>query len=595
MCGIAGIISNGSGGSGSPDEACLGRMEKALAHRGPDGSGRYVSGPCAMVHTRLAIVDLETGDQPFIGTGNAGKEIALIANGEIYNNPELRSHMAGTNFKTKSDCEPPLFLYMEHGVDFSKKLRGMYAIAIWDEAKNRLVLARDPFGIKPLYYAEIEKGFIFASEPNAIIKSGLVNVELNVDARDELLQLQFITGRKTAFTGINRVLPGETLIVENGKITERYIVNAIPMGGAMGTPKGKALFKLDSVLNDSIKVHQRADVPYGMFLSGGIDSSTLLAMMSRLNPNPVVAFTAGFPETNAVDERKLARKLAKAEGAEHIEIEFDADDMWETLPSIAAHMDDPAADYALLPTWKLAEAAKKNGIKVVLTGEGGDELFGGYGRYRTARRTLFRKDMYRKGILENANVLREIDKTRKWRQGMEKAAIDAATPDRTRLQQVQAQDIATWLPADLLGKVDRMLMAHGVEGRVPFLDPEMADFAFLLPDGLKVRRGLGHGLGKWILRKWLETAMPEAEAFSRKRGFSVPVGEWMSKRSQDLASAVANQAGIAEICRPDGVRDIFSNPHPDTAKARWALLFYAVWHQVHIVGSDPKSSVFDII
>ncbi len=592
MCGIAGIISNGSG---SPDETCLGRMEKALAHRGPDGSGRYVSGSCAMVHTRLAIVDLETGDQPFVDTGNAGKEIALIANGEIYNNPELRSHMAGTNFKTKSDCEPPLFLYMEHGVEFTKKLRGMYAIAIWDKARNRLVLVRDPFGIKPLYYAETEKGFVFASQPSAIIKSGLVDAKLNGDARDELLQLQFITGRKTAFLGINRVLPGETLIIENGKIIERHIINAIPAGSPKGTPKGKALFKLDSVLNDSIKVHQRADVPYGMFLSGGIDSSTLLAMMSRLNPNPVVAFTAGFPGTNVADERNLARKLAKAEGAEHIEIEFDADDMWKTLPSIASHMDDPAADYALLPTWKLAEAAKKNGIKVVLTGEGGDELFGGYGRYRSARRMFFRKDMYRKGILENAGVLASVDNSRKWRQGMERATTDAVSPERTRLQQVQAQDIATWLPADLLGKVDRMLMAHGVEGRVPFLDPEIADFAFLLPDGLKVRRGLGHGLGKWILRKWLETAMPEAQPFSRKRGFSVPVGEWMSKRDQDLARAVSGQEGIAEICRPDAVKELFLNNGSKTTKARWALLFYAVWHQVHIVGSDPKGSVFDII
>ena len=592
MCGIAGIISNSSG---SPDETCLGHMETALAHRGPDGAARYSSGPCAMVHTRLAIVDLETGDQPFIGVGAEGKEIVLIANGEIYNSPELRDHMGDVDFKTKSDCEPPLFLYMAHGVGFTQKLRGMYGIAIWDEAKSRLVLARDPFGIKPLYYAETKKGFVFASEPNAIIKSGLVDAKLNPDARDELLQLQFITGRKTAFTGINRVLPGETLIIENGKITERHIANALPAGGPVGIPKGKALFKLDSVLNDSIKVHQRADVPYGMFLSGGIDSSTLLAMMSRLNPNPVVAFTAGFPGTDVADERALARKLAKSEGAEHIEVDFDADDMWELLPSIAAHMDDPAADYALLPTWKLAAAAKKNGIKVVLTGEGGDELFGGYGRYRTARRMLFRKDMYRKGMLENANVLREIDKTRKWRQGMEKAAIDAAAPDRTRLQQVQAQDIATWLPADLLGKVDRMLMAHGVEGRVPFLDPEIADFAFLLPDGLKVRRGLGHGLGKWILRKWLETAMPEAEAFSRKRGFSVPVGHWMSERGRDLAPAVAKQGGIAEICNPDAVKDIFSNPRPESAKARWALLFYAVWHQVHIVGSDPKGSVFDVI
>ena len=591
MCGIAGIISISKPLVGN----ALEKMERALTHRGPDGSGTYVSGPCAMVHTRLAIVDLETGDQPFISKDGNAKEVALIANGEIYNNPELRLHMSDVNFKTKSDCEPPLFLYIKHGHQFVDHLRGMYAIAIWDEANNRLVLARDPFGIKPLYYAQTENAFIFASEPSAIIKSGLVNAELDTSARDELLQLQFICGQKTAFANIRRVMPGETLIIENGKIIERHIKKALADGGPISTTSGEALFTLDKVLNDSVTVHQRADVPYGMFLSGGIDSSTLLAMMSRLNPRPVVAFTAGFPGTEANDERELARKLAKAEGADHIEVEFTADDMWELLPAIASHMDDPAADYALLPTWKLAQAAKKNGIKVVLTGEGGDELFGGYGRYRTARRIIFSKDMYRKGILENKNILKLSDPEKKWRREMELAAIDGASNGRTRLQQVQAQDIATWLPNDLLGKVDRMLMAHGVEGRVPFLDKQIADFAFFLPDGLKVRRGLGHGLGKWILRKWLETAMPSAQAFSRKRGFSVPVGEWMATRGADIGRAVAGQEGIAEICNPEAVRAIYADSSPANAKARWTLLFYAVWHQIHINGSKPDGGVFDII
>ena len=591
MCGIAGIISTTNQSTGS----ALDLMENALSHRGPDGSGKYISGPCAMVHTRLAIVDLETGDQPFVYKDENAKQTALIANGEIYNNPELRSHMGDIDFKTRSDCELPLYLYIKHGHQFVDHLRGMYAIAIWDEAKNRLVLARDPFGIKPLYYAQTENAFVFASEPNAIIQSGLLDTVLDASARDELLELQFICGQKTAFANIYRVMPGETLIVENGKITERHIKKSLPAGGPVGITSGEALLTLDKILNDSVNVHQRADVPYGMFLSGGIDSSTLLAMMSRLNPNPVVAFTAGFPGTQANDERELARKLAKAEGAEHIEVEFTADDMWELLPLIASHMDDPAADYALLPTWKLAEAAKKNGIKVVLTGEGGDELFGGYGRYRSARRMIFSKDMYRKGILENKNILKNSDPEQKWRREMEQAAIASATRGRTRLQQVQAQDIATWLPADLLGKVDRMLMAHGVEGRVPFLDSKMADFAFSLPDGLKVRRGLGHGLGKWILRKWLETAMPAAEAFSRKRGFSVPVGEWIATRGADVGRAVAKQNGIAEICNTEVVRDIYADFSPATAKARWTLLFYAVWHQIHINKSKPEGGVFDII
>ena len=584
MCGIAGIV-------GNPDAGVIERLSDGLSHRGPDGQGAYVNGPCALVHTRLAIIDLETGDQPFVTQREDGSEVALIANGEIYNNLELREHMGYADFKSQSDCEPPLHLYVKHGLDFVDHLRGMYAIAIWDGASNRLVLARDPFGIKPLYYATTPKGFAFASEPRALIEADLVKPRINTDKRDEMLQLQFTTGADFVLGGIHRVLPGETLIVEEGRIVERKIRPALPSAGPRSTSASQAVRDLDELMNDAVGVHQRSDVPYGMFLSGGIDSSVLLAMMNRLNAEPVIAFTAGFSGTEVPDERALARSLAKAQGADHIEVEFGADDFWSTLPMIAKHMDDPVADYAVLPTWKLAEKAKAEGIKVVLTGEGGDELFAGYGRYRAAKRWIMPKDMYRRGILEGLGVLRNGEGSRVWRSEVIQAGINARSPGRNKLQTVQAQDIATWLPNDLLTKVDRMLMAHGVEGRVPFLDQRIAEFAFSLPDGLKIK----HGLGKRVLRQWLENALPSARAFSKKRGFTVPVGEWIAERGGLAGSLVASQGCIEEICDPQAVRDLFNAKDGRASKAAWTLLFYALWHKIHIEGVRPEGHACDVL
>lgn len=584
MCGIAGLV-------GKPGAGVLERLADALEHRGPDGQGTYAAGGCSFVHTRLAIVDLQTGDQPFTVQNDDGGEVALVVNGEIYNSPELRAKMPGVDFKTQSDCEPPLHLYLKHGIDFTEHLRGMYAIAIWDNASARLVLARDPFGIKPLYYAQTDQGFAFASEPQALIRAGLVSPSINEIKRDELLQLQFTTGRETVFKGIERVLPGETLVVEDGQIVDRRVQSALPTGGPRRISRTQALNDLDHVLNDSVGVHQRADVPYGMFLSGGIDSSVLLAMMSRLNPEPVVAFTAGFSGTDVQDEREHARMLARAEGAVHFEVDFGAADFWATLPKIAQHMDDPTADYAVLPTWKLAEKARAEGIKVVLAGEGGDELFAGYGRYRDAARWLFAKPMRRKGILEGLGLLRDEDKTQVWRAGIAQAGLSAKSEGRTRLQIAQAQDVATWLPGDLLTKVDRMLMAHGVEGRVPFLDPAMADFAFTLPDGLKVK----HRLGKHVLRHWLSTAMPAAKPFSKKRGFTVPVATWIAEKGRDVGERVAAQECIQALCNTQQVKDVFRANDGRAGKAAWTLLFYALWHKAHMEGADMSGDVFDVL
>ena len=588
MCGIAGVMTfNGS----TPAPAVLDSLAGFLAHRGPDGDGRHLAGNVGLVQTRLAIIDLETGDQPLYAKAADGGQLALVANGEIYNYLELRQAMPDVAFATGSDCEPPLYLYRQYGVDFAEHLRGMYAIALHDHRRDRLVLARDPFGIKPLYYVVTDAHVAFASEPQALIRAGLVAPRLRREGRDQLLQLQFTCGRETVFAGIERVMPGETLVFENGRLAERRHRPALPAQGPRIQSEAEALANLDAALMDSVTVHQRSDVPYGMFLSGGTDSSAVLALMRDLNDAPVRAFTVGFPGTEAVDERRHAEAVATAAGARFEAVDFDEADFWRLLPRIAQAMDDPAADYAVLPSFKLAELARARDLKVILTGEGGDELFGGYGRYRRARRwRLFGgRPMRADGILQDLDVLRRPPAG--WRDGIARAETDAARAGRTSLQRCQSVDCADWLPNDLLTKLDRCLMAHGVEGRVPFLDPRVADLAYRLPDRLKVRKNLG----KWALRRWLDGKLPEARPFTPKRGFTVPVGEWIAGRGRRLGALVAAQPGVAEACRPDAVAALFEQGGKKAGKAAWTLLFFALWHNCHILGQPSGDDVLDAL
>ncbi|MBI5163391.1 MAG: asparagine synthase (glutamine-hydrolyzing) [Magnetospirillum sp.] len=581
MCGIAGIAT--ADGS-APGTEVLDRLAAALAHRGPDGQGRHVADGIGLVQTRLAIIDLEGGRQPIFDA--AGR--AIVANGEVYNYLELKADLPGVGFATGSDCEPPLHLYAAEGPGFAARLRGMYALAIHDRPAGRLVLARDPFGIKPLYLAEGPWGLAFASEPQALVAAGLAAARVDARAVGELMQLQFTTGPATAFAGIRRLAAGATVVVEKGRVVEERRLAALPADGPLPGDLDTLLYRLDEVLMETVELHQRSDVPYGMFLSGGIDSSVVLAMMARLNPRPVLAFTAGFPGTGVHDEREHARTLAAAVGARHVEVEVTEADFWALLPQVAAAMDDPAADYACQPTFKLAREARRE-VKVILSGEGGDELFGGYGRYRSAMRPWpFGRRMRRHGTFDGLDILREAPSD--WRDGMARAEREQALPGRTRLQTAQAVDCADWLPYDLLTKADRCLMANGVEGRVPVLDPVVAAFAFRLPDHLKVRKGLG----KWMLRQWLAKALPAARPFDRKRGFTVPVAEWIAVRPQ-VGALVARQAGVAELARPEAVERLFAGVDKKTGFAAWTLLFYALWHQRHILGRPAEGDVLAVL
>lgn len=556
MCGIAGLL--GADGAVRP-------LIEALAHRGPDGIRTEQVAGGEFAHARLSIIDLEGGWQPLHAAGGA-----VIGNGEIYNYLELTEQFQlRDRLATGSDFEPLLHLYAQEGPAAFERLRGMYALCLIG-ADGRTWLARDPFGIKPLYVLELDQGLAFASEPRAFLAAGLVGAELSDAAAAELIGFSYTLGPETIFKGVKRLAPGAVVEVVGGRMVEREVVKPLSSRLAKGGEEGDLLRQLDAVLENSVAVHQRSDVPYGLFLSGGIDSAAIATLMARLNARPVTAFTCGFDTPGAADERARAETVARALDLDWRETSFDEADFWRILPQVAWALDDPTADYATLPTYKLAEAAKAD-LTVVLTGEGGDELFGGYGRYRRALRPAWLGGRPAEPRPDDPAALA------RWR------TVAKPPPGLTRLQQAQWADVATWLPNDLLLKLDRCLMAHGLEGRTPFLDPEVAAFAYPLPDRFKVRGRYG----KWILRKWLETACPAAEPWAKKQGFTVPVDAWIAPRAAQIGARAAKLSAVRRVRPPEAVQAAFANGGPD----RWPLLFFAVWSQIHLEGASPAEAL----
>jgi asparagine synthase (glutamine-hydrolysing) len=544
-------------------------MIAALTHRGPDGVRTETLAHAQLAHARLSIIDLEGGWQPLHAAG-----ATVIGNGEIYNYVELTQEfdLAG-KLATGSDFEPLLHLYAQEGEKAFARLRGMYALCLIGQ-DGRTWLARDPFGIKPLYIMQTPGGLAFASEPRAFFKAGLMRAELNADAARELLAFNYSLGAMTPFQGLRRLAPGEVVEVKDGRLISQQRRSPLQHRTVRPvTDEEAAVARLDAVLEDSVRVHQRSDVPYGLFLSGGIDSAAIATVMARLNERPVTAFTCGFEAPEAKDERAQAERVARALNLDWRETTFGEQDFWRILPAVAWALDDPTADYATLPTYKLAEAAKGT-LTVVLTGEGGDELFGGYGRYRRALRP---------GILGGrAAEPRPGDPAllARWR------AEAQPPPGLTKLQDAQWADVVTWLPNDLLLKLDRCLMAHGLEGRTPFLDPEVAKFAFPLPDRLKVRGRYG----KWILRQWLERHCPAAEPWARKQGFTVPVEAWIAPRAADIAARIGEVEAVRRIA-PNAAAAFKA----ETSSQRWPLLFFAVWSLIHLQGAEPTEALAAVV
>lgn len=535
MCGIAGLVSKTSQ---SPDNKILQNMTKALATRGPDGNGQYIHSNTGLVHTRLSIIDLSDGSQPM--TNDKGHTI--VFNGEIYNYVEIRENLRHEyNFKTQSDTEVILALYQKYGTEFITHLRGMFAFALHDPSQKRLILARDPFGIKPLYFSETHEHLAFASEIKALTH---ISFQIDPSLLRGFLSHSYLLGTQTPYNGITKINPGEVRIFEQGQCIASKTHSLLPTHAPTIETEEEALTKIDKTLKDSVNVHCRSDVGYGLFLSGGTDSTSIAVCLHKNGVKNIRSYTAAFDISEAADERIWAKQTAEDLNLIYHEVLFTENDFWTLLPNIAHYMDDPVADYANLPTWKLAsEAAKEQ--KVVLCGEGGDELFAGYGRYQSRWwkdwRKLFKPDKRQANLSSN------------W----------------TTLQKKQALDITHWLPNDLLVKLDNCLMAHGLEGRTPFLDPEVAKYAFALPDNLK-QQGKNR---KYLLKKWLTTQYPAYQAFRKKQGFTVPVGYWIDNKREQSLSVIKNSLLIKDMLTKAEYSALETLP----SIKLWPLLYLSYW------------------
>jgi asparagine synthase (glutamine-hydrolysing) len=566
MCGIAGWIAKPGI---AIDPKRLTAMRHALTHRGPDGGAEHIAGPVALAHARLAIIDVAGGQQPLVRGQHA-----LVGNGEIYNYIELIADNHLTHLPTGSDFEPVIALARDYGVAAFRDLRGMYGLAYSDS--EDLWLVRDPFGIKPLYIAQTDEGLAFASEPRALIAGGFAGKAVDTDVVAELLHLNYALG--SVWSGVERMQPGERRHARAGHTVDCVRTPALPKPDAAPKTLAAAVERFDAVMTDAVKVHMRSDVPYGLFLSGGVDSSVIASITARLADQPVTTFVCGFDAPGARDERAKAQRVAEALKLDVHAVTMTEADFWRLLPIAAWAFDDPTSDPACLPTLRLAEAAKGH-LKVVLTGEGGDELFAGYGRYRKALRPWWlggRAAEPHGAFAACPAVLRTpgAEVLERWRTV---AHHDTHTDP---LMHAQAADIATWLPADLLLKADRCLMAHGLEGRTPFLDPSVAAFATSLPRAMKVRGRIG----KQVPRHWLAQHRPEAEPFARKQGFTVPVYDWLKPQAARLGPLLAANAHIAAVAHPDLVALLLRDLRPEHAQAAYNLVFYALWSAVQVEG-----------
>jgi asparagine synthase (glutamine-hydrolysing) len=590
MCGIAGLQ---VAGNAKVPAGALTILRRGILHRGPDAQSQFVADNTALVFTRLAIVDLVHGDQPLFSPNRS----ALIANGEIYNSPELRDRFPDYPFKSGSDCEVILPLYEAYGPAFAEHLRGMYAIALFDSNTKELVLSRDPFGIKPLYFVEGGDYFAFASEISPLLDAAFAQPRLDEVARAELLQLKYVYGSKTIFPDIRRVEPGETLVIRNGKICSRTSMPTWPPnahyrssakdGGCSKRSSGQLVADFEKTIFDSVKVHLRADVSSRLLYSGGIDSTILMIAMREVSETRVPALTIGYEGDETEDESRDALRLADKAGVACERVEMTREDFWNLAPRIVAAIDDPMADPAVLPLYMLGGAVAKQGAKIAFCGEGADEIFGGYRRYQRALFPDFlRRQSGRRGVFSKTPIVTNDV----WMRAPDCLEQKQSQLWSSRTQVLQAVDILERLPNCLLIKLDRALMAHGVEGRTPFLDREVLRFSSEVPDKSLVSLRMG----KRILRDWVHKEFPEAAPYARKKGFNVPLGKWMHARRGELGAMVARQPGIARVAALASVRQIFDECR-DKEQPAWSLLFYALWHSHHILRIDCNRDIISVL
>jgi asparagine synthase (glutamine-hydrolysing) len=609
MCGICGVVS----ASGSVDPERVARMSATLVHRGPDSTGEHTDGTAGLAARRLSIIDLETGDQPI---ANEDGTLHVVQNGELYNYRELRRELerAGHSFRTHGDTEVLLHLYEQYGDGFAERLRGMFAVALWDARRRRLVLARDRFGIKPLYYRDADDELAFASELRALPRG-----EIDLDAVEAFLAFNSIPTPLTIFREVRKLPAGHLLVWEDGATRLERFARPEPLP-ERDDEEAELVEELRSRLRDSVRAHLVSDVPVGVLLSGGVDSALLAALAAEESSEPVRTFSIGFEE-RSFDELADARRVAARYGTQHRELVLRPDAAL-LLPALADAFDEPFADSSALPTYLVSELAARD-VKVALSGEGGDELFGGYYTYaadlladwvggvaRLARPVVERLPSssarasfdYRAKRFVRAAHLPPLERHHGWKEIFSPEAraeltgrqssfdpVDvlraryAETEGADELARLQDVDLGVYLVDDLLVKTDRASMAHSLEARVPYLDTVVTNLALALPARHKVR-----GLSKKVLlRKAAAPLLPREIVRGKKRGFSIPAAAWLRGELEPFARDTLS----AETVRRQG----FFDPHvvhrllddhiagrEDLSRQLWGLLAFTLWHERHV-------------
>ncbi len=622
MCGIVGIVRSDKS---DIDEAVLGRMCAAISHRGPDDDGFYVNGPVGLGMRRLAIIDLKSGQQPI---HNQDRTAWIVFNGEIYNYRELRDKLEklGHSFYTNSDTEAIVHAYDQYGAACPNHLRGMFAFAIWDERTQELFIARDRVGKKPLLYAEVKGQFIFGSEFSALLQHPDIGKEVDFEALNQYLSFMCVPAPLTAYQAIRKLEPGHSLRYRKGEIRiERYWQP--DFSKKIDISEQEAGERTIAILREAVKVRLMSEVPLGAFLSGGIDSSAVVALMAEESSTPVKTFSIGFEEQD-FSELHHARRVAEHVGANHHEFIVRPDAL-EVLPVLVEHYGEPYADSSAIPTYYVARETRKH-VTVALNGDGGDESFAGYERYaamRLAEQYHRIPAMLRESVVRQAIELMPSSETKRSRIRDVKRFVQSAslpkverylnwvsifdrqakqdlfTENFTRQTQgdsaarildpwfarangsgvvdaVLLADIMTYLPNDLLVKVDIATMANSLEARSPFLDHHVIEFAASLPEKYKLRGFTTKYLLKQVLRKLL----PAENLDRRKMGFGVPIGHWLRGKLQPflretLLAEVSLRRGLF---RPEGVKrlvELHTRGERDYSPQLWTLLMLELWFQ----------------
>ena len=631
MCGIAGFIQSGSARRIAEPMLILRAMTDAVRHRGPDDEGYYVAGPVALGHRRLRIIDLETGGQPMT---NEDGSLILVYNGEVYNFRELRVQLEakGHAFRTHSDTEVILHAYEEYGEGCLDRFNGMFAFALWDGRRGRLFAARDRMGKKPFYYAMRDGIFIFGSEMKALLKHPLVRPEMSPYTMSRYLAFGYVPAPDTIYHDVLKLPPGHQLIFENGRCDVRpYWQVEFDRAPLAGLSEAELHRRFLDLLRDAVRLRLVSDVPLGVFLSGGVDSSAVVAMMCELMPpKDVKTFTIGFRESQ-YDESAWARRVARHCGTDHHEKWLDESLMLARLPEVIARMDEPFADSSMSPTSLVSEFARSE-VTVALGGDGGDELFAGYGTFWFDRMAaayarvpgalramgewpvrafadLSHLRWLHRGVQYIGDAARAAES---WRvMSYSEAALtptlqrrllrtqdpETLSPERlyadtiahyhrtqgqSRLRRLQEQFQTQYLPDDILTKVDRASMAYALEVRAPLLDHRIVDFANSLPDALKL-----HGRrGKWFLKKALTGRLPEELLRRPKMGFGIPLADWLRKGLRPTVERVLQPRFLEAqgLFQPEALGRAWQEHLSGRRNQRgllWTFLAFQLWWEQH--------------